>query len=88
MEMVTRTFVDATTVTFKKVIKGEVGQSEVMTIKGKVSDPIKTIMKLEGLGKLDSVIIVSLTEDSKILGVPVEQFKSIAVEVPNRKVEE
>lgn len=88
MDMVTRTFVKSTMINFKEVRKGEIGPEQTIVIEGGVSDPIKTAMKHAGLGKLDSVIIISVVDDSEILGVPVDQFKAIAVPVIRNKVEE
>lgn len=77
-EMVTRTFIEETTLEFKPVVDGVTGEAQTVTVEGRASDPVKVCKKAASLGKYDSVIIVGVQEKAQLLGMPVEDFKALA----------
>lgn len=79
MAMITRTIVNKTTIKYKTVINGVVSDNEkTLEVNGMVGDPIKLCKKEEKMGKADSIIIVSMNEDSTLYGCTVEEFLTVA----------
>lgn len=78
MDMITRTIVKSTNITFRTVVNGEVSAPQTLTVKGMVGNPVALIKKELKLKKMDSIIIDSMVEDADLYGCTVEEFLSVA----------
>lgn len=75
--MITRTFTQSITVTYKPVKSGVIGEQAIVTFEGS-PDLQRAIKKYESLGKYDSAIIVSVEENTTLYGMEIEDFLKYA----------
>ena len=75
--MITRTFTQSITVTYKPVKSGVIGEQAIVTFEGS-PDLQRAIKKYESLGKYDSAIIVSVKENTTLYGMEIEDFLKYA----------
>lgn len=78
--MITRTFTQSITVTYKTVKFGVIGEEVTHTFEGN-PDLQRAIKKHESLGKYDSAIIVSVEENTTLYGMEIEDFLKYAEKV-------